>query len=115
MEFIGASDMTILSTIDDAMKDARNGKLSPYWQNDLFRECHSQKLSDEEPQTLSELNCILSETPQQKLLLTSCKCSTTRSTSPDKKRPAGMRSLHWKKCRSKGLGALPQQTFCSAK
>ena len=46
------------------MEDARNGKLSPYWQNDLYRECHRQKLSDEEQQALSELERILSETPQ---------------------------------------------------
>ena len=46
------------------MEDARNGKLSPYWQNDLKRECLHRKLSDEERQALSELNCILSETPQ---------------------------------------------------
>ena len=30
----------------------------------------------------------------QKLLLTSCKSSTTRRASPGKKRPAGTRSLH---------------------
>ena len=58
------SDMTILSTIDDAMKDARNGKPSPYWQNNLKRECLHKELSDEEQQALSELNRILSETPQ---------------------------------------------------
>ena len=58
------SDMTILSTIDDAMKDARNGKLSPYWQNNLKRECLHGELSAEERLALSELNCILSETPQ---------------------------------------------------
>ena len=58
------SDMTILSTIDDAMEDARNGKLSPYWQNDLSRKCHSRKLSDEDQQSLLELNRILFETPQ---------------------------------------------------
>ena len=52
--------MTILPNIEDA----RNGKLSPYWQNDLYRECHRQKLSDEEQQALSELERILSETPQ---------------------------------------------------
>ena len=56
--------MTILPNIEEAMEDARNGKLSPYWQNDLDRECHRQKLSDEEQQALSELECILSETPQ---------------------------------------------------
>lgn len=56
--------MTILSTIDDAMEDARNGKLSPYWQNDLKCECLHKELSDEEQRALSELNCILSETPQ---------------------------------------------------
>ena len=56
--------MTILSTIDDAMKDARNGKLSPCWQNNLKRECLHKKLSDEEQQALSERNHILSETPQ---------------------------------------------------
>ena len=56
--------MTILPNIEEAMEDARNGKLSPYWQNDLYRECHRQKLSDEEQPALSELNCILSETPQ---------------------------------------------------
>ena len=56
--------MTILSTIDDAMKDARNGKLSPYWQNNLKRECLYRELPDEEQQALSELNRILSETPQ---------------------------------------------------
>ena len=57
--------MTILPNIEEAMEDARNGKLSPYWQNDLYRECHRQKLSDEEQQALSELECILSETPQR--------------------------------------------------
>ena len=56
--------MTILPNIKDATEDARNGKLSPYWQNDLYRECHRQKLSDEEQQALSELERILSETPQ---------------------------------------------------
>ena len=56
--------MTILPAIEEAMEDARNGKLSPYWQNNLSHECHSQKLSDEEQQALSELNRILSETPQ---------------------------------------------------
>lgn len=56
--------MTILSTIDDAMEDARNGQLSPYWQNDLKCECLHKELSDEEQRALSELNCILSETPQ---------------------------------------------------
>ena len=56
--------MTILPNIEDATEDARNGKLSPYWQNDLYRECHRQKLSDEEQHALSELERILSETPQ---------------------------------------------------
>ena len=56
--------MTMLPNIEEAMEDARNGKLSPYWQNDLYRECHRQKLSAEERQALSELNRILSETPQ---------------------------------------------------
>ena len=56
--------MTILPNIEDATEDARNGKLSPYWQNDLYCECHRQKLSDEEQQALSELERILSETPQ---------------------------------------------------
>ena len=56
--------MTILPNIEEAMEDARNGKLSPYWQNDLSRECHTQKLSDEEQQSLLELNRILFETPQ---------------------------------------------------
>ena len=56
--------MTMLPNIEEAMEDARNGKLSPYWQNDLYRECHRQKLSDEEQQALSELERILSETPQ---------------------------------------------------
>ena len=56
--------MTILPNIEEAMEDARNGKLSPYWQNDLYRECLRQKLSDEEQQALSELERILSETPQ---------------------------------------------------
>lgn len=56
--------MTILPTIEEAIEDARNGKLSPYWQNNLKRECLHRKLSDEERQALSELNCILSETPQ---------------------------------------------------
>ena len=58
------NDITILPNIEEAMEDARNGKLSPYWQNDLHRECHRQKLSDEEQQALSELERILSETPQ---------------------------------------------------
>ena len=56
--------MTILPTIEEEIEDARNGKLSPYWQNNLKRECLHRKLSDEERQALSELNCILSETPQ---------------------------------------------------
>lgn len=56
--------MTMLSNIEEAMEDARNGKLSPYWQNNLKRECLHGELSDEERLALSELNCILSETPQ---------------------------------------------------
>lgn len=56
--------MTILPSIKEAMEDARNGTLSPYWQNDLERECLHKELSDEERLALSELNCILSETPQ---------------------------------------------------
>ena len=56
--------MTILPNIEEAMEDARNGKLSPYWQNNLKRECLHRKLSDEEQQALSELERILSETPQ---------------------------------------------------
>ena len=56
--------MTMLPNIEEAMEDARNGKLSPYWQNNLKRECLHGKLSAEERLALSELNCILSETPQ---------------------------------------------------
>ena len=56
--------MTILPNIEEAMEDARNGKLSPYWQNNLKRECLHRKLSAEERQALSELNRILTETPQ---------------------------------------------------
>ena len=56
--------MTMLPNIDEAMEDARNGKLSPYWQNNLKRECQHGELSAEERLALSELNCILSETPQ---------------------------------------------------
>lgn len=56
--------MTILPNIEEAIEDARNGKLSPYWQNDVYRECHCQKLSDEEQRAFSELNRVLSETPQ---------------------------------------------------
>lgn len=56
--------MTIIPNIEEAMEDARNGKLSPYWQNNLKRECLHKELSDEEQQALSELNRILSETPQ---------------------------------------------------
>ena len=56
--------MTILPSIEEAMEDARNGKLSPYWQNDLKRECLHKELSDEERLALSERNRILSETPQ---------------------------------------------------
>ena len=56
--------MTILPNIEEALEDARNGKLSPYWQNNLKRECLHRKLSAEERQALSELNRILSETPQ---------------------------------------------------
>ena len=56
--------MTILPNIEEAMEDTRNGKRSPYWQNNLKRECLHRKLSAEEQQALSELNRILSETPQ---------------------------------------------------
>jgi len=56
--------MTILPNIEEAMEDAKNGKLSPYWQNSLKRECLHKELSNEEQQALSELNRILSETPQ---------------------------------------------------
>ena len=56
--------MTILPNIEEAMEDTRNGKLSPYWKNNLKRECLHRKLSAEEQQALSELNRILSETPQ---------------------------------------------------
>lgn len=40
--------MTILPNIEEAMEDARNGKLSPYWQNNLKRECLHGELSAEE-------------------------------------------------------------------
>ena len=56
--------MTMLPNIEEAMEDALNGKLSPYWQNNLKRECLHGELSAEERLALSELNCILSETPQ---------------------------------------------------
>ena len=56
--------MTMLPNIEEAMEDARNGKLSPYWQNNLKRECLHGELSAEERLALSELNCILPETPQ---------------------------------------------------
>ena len=56
--------MTMLPNIEEAMEDARNGKLSPYWQNNLKCECLHGELSAEERLALSELNCILSETPQ---------------------------------------------------
>ena len=56
--------MTMLPNIEEAMEDARNGKLSPYWQNNLKRECLHGELSAEERLALSELNRILSETPQ---------------------------------------------------
>ena len=56
--------MTMLPNIEEAMEDAKNGKLSPYWQNGLKRECLHKKLSNEEQQALSELNRILSEIPQ---------------------------------------------------
>ena len=56
--------MTMLPNIEKAMEDARNEKLSPYWQNNLKRECLHGELSAEERLALSELNCILSETPQ---------------------------------------------------
>ena len=58
------NEMTMLPNIEEAMEDARNGKLSPYWQNNLKRECLHGELSAEERLALSELNCILSETPQ---------------------------------------------------
>ncbi len=51
--------MTMLPNIEEAMEDARNGKLSPYWQNNLKRECLHGELSAEERLALSELNCIL--------------------------------------------------------
>ena len=47
--------MTILPNIEEAMEDARNGKLSPYWQNNLKRECLHGELSAEERLALSEL------------------------------------------------------------
>ena len=56
--------MTILPNIEEAMEDARNGKLSPYWQDNLKRECLHGELSAEEWLALSELNRILSEAPQ---------------------------------------------------
>ena len=53
-----------IPNIEEAMEDAKNGKLSPYWQNNLERECLHKELSNEKQQALSELNRILSETPQ---------------------------------------------------
>ena len=37
--------MTMLPNIEEAMEDARDGKLSPYWQNNLKRECLHRKLT----------------------------------------------------------------------
>ena len=62
--YFEANNMTILPNIEEAMEDARNGTLSPYWQNNLKRECLHKKLSDEEQRALSELNRILSEISQ---------------------------------------------------
>ena len=47
--------MTILPNIEEAMEDARNGKLSPYWQNNLKRECLHRKLSAEEQQAQAKI------------------------------------------------------------
>ena len=48
----------------------------------------------------------------QKPLLTLCKFSMTRKASPGKKRPAGCAACIGK-CRSKGLGALPNKHFAT--
>ena len=56
--------MTILPNIEEAMEDARNGKPSPYWQNDLYRECHRQKVTPAEQQAYEQLQSVLSEVPQ---------------------------------------------------
>ena len=50
----------------------------------------------------------------QKPLLTSCKSSTTRKASPGKKRPAGMRSLHWK-MQIKGAWGIPPTSILQRK
>lgn len=56
--------MTILPSINDAIELAQQGKLSPYWQSDVKRECRCRRLSDAEQQALNELQRVLSKIPQ---------------------------------------------------
>ena len=55
---------SILADIQDAIEQAKQGKLALYWQRTIQREYRCKKVTPAEQQAYEQLQSILSETPQ---------------------------------------------------
>lgn len=55
---------SILADIQDAIGQAKQGKLALYWQRTIQREYHCKKVTPAEQQAYEQLQSILSEVPQ---------------------------------------------------
>lgn len=55
---------SILADIQDAIGQAKQGKLALYWQRTIQREYHCKKVTPAEQQAYEQLQSILSEMPQ---------------------------------------------------
>ena len=55
---------SILADIQDAIEQAKQGKLALYWQRTIQREYHCKKVTPAEQQAYEQLQSILSEMPQ---------------------------------------------------
>ena len=55
---------SILADIQDAIEQAKQGKLTLYWQRTIQREYSGKKVTPDEQQSYEQLQSILSEVPQ---------------------------------------------------
>ena len=55
---------SILADIQDAIKQAKQGKLALFWQRTIQREYSGKKVTPDEQQTYEQLQSVLSEVPQ---------------------------------------------------
>ena len=58
------SQYSILADIQDAIEQAKLGKLALFWQRTIQREYYGKKVTPDEQQTYEQLQSVLSEVPQ---------------------------------------------------